>query len=72
MSYNTNNDNIYKVGTIISAKADPGLKLIIMKYYHRTYYCADANDPGSKHLSYFERELIPPAGLKLSQKPQGR
>jgi hypothetical protein len=61
MSYKTNNDNIYKVGTIVTAKADPELKLIIMKYYQRTYYCAVVNDPSHKHFAYFEKELIPPS-----------
>lgn len=61
MSYRTNTDNIYKEGTAITAKVDPGLKLIIKKYYQRIYYCAVASDPERKHLVYFERELIPPA-----------
>lgn len=60
MSYRTNDDNIYKEGTVITAKVDPGLKLIIKKYYQRIYYCAVVSDPERKHLVYFERELIPP------------
>ena len=62
MSYISNNDNIYKVGSIISARTNPELKLIILKYYHRTYYCVDADNPSSKQLSYFERDLIAPSG----------
>jgi hypothetical protein len=68
MGYNTNDDNIYKVGAMVTAKADPDLKLIIMRYYHRTYYCVDVNDPGGIQLSYFERELSLPAGVKLAKK----
>jgi hypothetical protein len=64
MSYNTNDDNIYKVGTIIKAKVFPNIELIIMKYYHRTYFCADLNEPSRKHFAYFERELIPPTKKK--------
>jgi len=61
MSYRTNTDNIYKEGTFITAKADPELKLVIIKYLQRIYYCAVVSDPSRKHLVYFERELIPPA-----------
>jgi hypothetical protein len=61
MSYRTNSDNIYKVGTIIRAKTAPGQKLTIVKYYQRTYYCDAVGEPALKQLAYFERELIPPA-----------
>lgn len=59
MSFRTNTDNRYKEGTIITAKADPGLKLMIMKYYQRIYYCAVIGD-ADRNLAYFERELITP------------
>ena len=61
MSYRSNNDNIYTLGTIISAKARPHVKLIIRKYYHRTYYCEVMDDLTHTHLEYFEKELIPPS-----------
>jgi len=67
MSYITNNDNIYKIGATITAKASPDVKLIIMRYYHRTYYCADVSDPTQKHREYFEKQLIPPAVSKIRQ-----
>jgi hypothetical protein len=60
MSERTNTDNIYKEGTIISAKVDPSLKLKITKYYQRIYYCAVVGDESRKELAYFERELMPP------------
>ncbi len=60
MSYRTNTDNIYQEGSTITAKENPALKLVIMKYYQRIYYCAIADDPEHKHLAYFERELISP------------
>ena len=68
MSYKSNADNIYKVGTIITAKVHPDVKLIIMKYYHRTYYCAAADNPSGKHLTYFERELVPPSASNKGEK----
>lgn len=55
-----NNDNIYKEGTIICAKVDPALKLTIMKYRQRIYYCAVVDHPEQNNLAYFEKELIPP------------
>jgi hypothetical protein len=59
MSYKTNTDNRYNEGTIITAKADPDLKLMIMKYYQRIYYCVVVDNP-DRNLAYFERELITP------------
>ena len=54
-------DNTYKVGTQIRAKANPGLGLIIHQYYQRIYYCGVLTNPEQKHLAYYEHELIPPA-----------
>jgi len=59
MSYRTNTDNHYTEGTIITAKAAPDLKLMIIKYYQRIYYCSVIGDP-DRNLAYFERELIAP------------
>ena len=53
-------DNIYKAGTIITAKVDPLLKLKIERYYQRIYYCSVVDAPEQKHFAYFERELVPP------------
>ncbi len=55
-----NNDNRYKEGTSIYAKVDPELKLTIMKYRQRIYYCAVLNHPKKNNFAYFENELIPP------------
>lgn len=60
MSYRTNTDNIYKEGTIITARENPALKLVIVKYYQRIYYCASKEKTDGKQLAYFEKELIPP------------
>ena len=53
------NDNIFKVGTSVSAKADPSVKLIIKKYIHCFYHCAVVDDTARKHLRYLERDLMP-------------
>ncbi|RAW02397.1 hypothetical protein [Pseudochryseolinea flava] len=62
------NDNIYPEGTRISARVNPGLPLIIRKYYQRIYYCEIVGDESHSHLAYFERELIPPATVSTDQK----
>jgi len=54
-------DNIYSVGTFITAQNDPNRTLIINRYLDRIYYCEAVNDPTHKLLAFFERELIPPA-----------
>ena len=61
MGNRTKEDGIYKVGTTITAKDDPGLNLVIVKYYQRIYYCAVSGEPDRKQLAYFERELISPS-----------
>jgi hypothetical protein len=60
MSYHTNDDNIYSVGTIITAKDAPTVKLEITKYYQRIYYCAIVGNETAKQKVYFEKELIAP------------
>lgn len=59
MSNHTNTDNIYKLGTHVTSKTDPTLKLVIVKYYQRIYYCAETKNLSRKHLAYFENELNP-------------
>jgi hypothetical protein len=55
------NDNIYPVGANISAKVNPLLPLVIVKYYQRIYYCAVVGNSAHKHFAYFERELNAPS-----------
>ncbi|GHN02390.1 hypothetical protein WSM22_38790 [Cytophagales bacterium WSM2-2] len=55
-----NDDNLYKEGTIVSAKVDPSRKLVIMRYRQRIYYCAVVDHPDQNDYAYFEKELIPP------------
>jgi hypothetical protein len=60
MSYRTNEDNIYDVGTIMMAKDAPTVKLKIEGYYQRIYYCSIVGVDGAKQKAYFERELAAP------------
>ena len=53
-------DNIYKEGTLITAKSNPDRRLVICRYIKRIYYCRPVDDPDGKALVYFERELIAP------------
>jgi hypothetical protein len=64
MSMKVSNDNIYPIGTVITAKENPSLKLVIKSYNQRIYYCGVESDPARKHLVYFERELTPPTPNK--------
>lgn len=61
MSFRTNEDNIFQTGTTITAKENPTLRLMIVTYYQRIYYCVPVNTPDARQLAYFERELISPA-----------
>ena len=67
MIYRNIQGNVYQEGTTISAKGNPDVKLIIMKYYQGIYYCAVVGKPELKQLAYFERELIPPVEQEQQQ-----
>jgi hypothetical protein len=60
MSYQTKEDNIYQVGTIVHAKEAPAIKLQVTSYCQRIYYCSIVGSEASKPKAYFERELIAP------------
>lgn len=64
MNYKANTDNIYKVGAIITARVNPGLKLVITKYYKGAYYCSVVGDPTRRNMIYFERDLVPSITLE--------
>jgi hypothetical protein len=66
MSYQTNSDNIYPEGTLVTAKVYPSLTLKVVRYYQRIYYCAVVGHEDRKHLVYFERELNPLVKAKLN------
>ena len=55
-----NNDNLYQEGSIICAKIEPALKLLITKYRQRIYYCTVVGHPEQNNLAYFESELTLP------------
>ena len=55
-----NNDNLYQEGSIICAKIEPALKLLITKYRQRIYYCTVIGHPEQNNLAYFESELTLP------------
>lgn len=61
MGYQTNTDNVYPEGSFITAKENPSVRLKIVAYKQRIYYCAVVGDEERKQLAYFERELVPPA-----------
>jgi hypothetical protein len=56
----TNNDNRYAIGSTITAKEAPLVKLEIKNYLQRIYYCSIVGNETAKHKAYFERELTPP------------
>ena len=55
-----NNDNLYPEGSIIYAKMEPTVGLLINKYHQRIYYCSVVGHPEQNNLAYFESELISP------------
>lgn len=59
-------DNIYKEGTIITAKDNPALSLIITKYCQRIYYCAAVENSDGRQFAYFEHNLIAPSKPQLT------
>lgn len=69
MGYQTNTDNIYPEGTLITAKKDPSLQLKIVKYIQRIYYCDVVGDETRQQLAFFERELIPPSNTDVQEHP---
>lgn len=66
MSYRTDVDNIYPLGSTITAKENPTTNLVIVKYYQRIYYCQSVAEPEAKQRVYFERELNAPRAVKDS------
>lgn len=50
-------ENKYKEGSVVCARVDPTLKLIIRRYIDRIYYCRVQSEPERKELVYFEREI---------------
>ena len=51
-------ENIFPEGSVVYAKEDPTLKLVVRRYVDRIYYCTISEDPSHKELVYYERELV--------------
>jgi hypothetical protein len=60
MSYIPEPAKIYPAGTILTAKTNPDVKLEIVRYYHRIYYCSVVEDPTHRQVVYFNNELTLP------------
>ncbi|KAA3439709.1 hypothetical protein [Rufibacter hautae] len=57
-------ENLYLPGTVVFARVNPGLKLVVRRFAKRVYYCTVQENPAQKELVYFEREISNnPAGL---------
>lgn len=50
--------NKYNAGDVVYAKVNPNLKLVIRRYIDQLYFCKIQQEPESKELIYFERELV--------------
>ena len=57
-------DNLYEEGSIVTAKENPELKLIITKYCQRIYHCRAVGEPEGRAFAYFETNLIAPVQNK--------
>jgi hypothetical protein len=56
-----NNDNRYKLGSMVATHVNPAQKLRIIDYKERIYYCQIADDVNGKSFAYYERELVQPS-----------
>ena len=61
------NDNIFKIGTSVTAKGDPSVNLVIKKYIHRSYFCTVADDDSRNYRRYLEKDLIACDPLEIAQ-----
>jgi hypothetical protein len=52
-----NNDNLFNEGSIVIAKVNLNVKLIITKYNQRIYYCTPVEKLSGKLQAFYEREL---------------
>jgi len=58
MNNTPKNDNKYKVGETIFAKATPEDQLIVRRYTRRIYYCMNPQKTEEKDVVLFEREIL--------------
>jgi hypothetical protein len=50
-------DNLYEVGSVVTARNNPTVRLVVRRYLKRVYYCIVQDHPDQKERVYFEREL---------------
>lgn len=60
MHIENDHDNLYAEGSIVQLKAEPGVRLLIMKYQQRVYFCTSVKEPLGKSMPYFAHELFGP------------
>jgi hypothetical protein len=58
MHFKRANDNIYKIGAVVTTRENRERKLVVRKYIHRTYYCVLVGNESGEFLTYFERDLV--------------
>lgn len=51
-------ENKYRVGDSVYAKATPDIELIVRRYIKRIYYCTVPGHPDAKDRVLFEREIL--------------
>jgi len=52
-------DNVYPIGSFVTALGDNSERLVIQAYYERIYYCQSVQFPNKKMQALFEREIQP-------------
>lgn len=63
--------NTHFAGDVVHAKANPSLTLMVRRYVDRVYYCTICDQPDSKELVYYDRELIDAPSLTERNKEAG-
>lgn len=58
-------ENIFPEGSVVFAKVNPDLKLVVRRYIKRIYHCTIQDSPLQTELVYFERELTNSAGIQI-------
>ncbi|MCU0443222.1 MAG: hypothetical protein MUE96_12570 [Bacteroidia bacterium] len=54
---NNASEQVYVVGELVFAKAQPNEQLRVRRYIDEVYYCTRVLEPDAKERVYFEREL---------------
>lgn len=51
-------ENKFAEGSLVYARENPKLHLIIRRYLHHIYYCRERDNPEERERVYFERDLF--------------